>query len=161
MRRPVPVIWSLWIDLLSVLLLIYGLAMVATPELMNTTLVGPLLFNNESFRGAFAALVGTDLLFVNVVNGLLGAVTVGYAILIAWVAFVPFRRGERWAWIAIATSITAWAILEAYVKFAGGLGIAAQAHLGFLVVFWIPLLATARVFFASTDVAPQAASGTK
>jgi hypothetical protein len=152
MRRAVPVFWSRWIAFLSLLLILYGLAMAFAPQMMNVTLVGPLLFHSEVLRSAFAQLAEPELTFLNVLNGLLGAVTVGYAILIGGIALEPFRRGERWAWNTIAASVTAWAILEGYVKLAHGLGVGSLAHLGLLVAFGIPLLATYRYFHPSATI---------
>ena len=146
MRRSGPVVWLRWIELLSLLLIIYGLAMIFAPQMMNNTLVGPLLYHTETLRNAFANLAGPELLFVNVLNGLMGTVAIGYGLLIGWIAWEPFSRGERWAWNAIAVSLIVWAVLESYVKLANGLGVLSLAHLGLLVALGIPLLATYRYF---------------
>ena len=152
MYRTVPVFWSRWLLFLSLFLIIYGLAMVFAPQLMNSTLVGPLLYHTEVLRSAYARLVEPELTFLNILNALLGTVTIGYAILIGWIAFEPFRKGERWAWNAIGMSVVAWAILEGYVKLSKGLGIWSMAHLGLLVAFSVPLFATYRYFHSSAMI---------
>jgi len=146
MPGTVPVFWSRWIVFLSLFLILYGLAMMVAPQTMNSVLVGPLLYHDEAQRIAFAAMVEPDVTFFNIINGLLGTVTIGYAILIGWIAFEPFHNGERWAWNALAMSVTVWAVLEGYLKLSYGLGMWSQAHLGLLVAFGIPLLATYRDF---------------
>ena len=156
-RYIIPVLWSRWIGFLCVLLVIYGLAMVFVPRVMNSALVGPLLYHDGVLRTAFSRVAEPESIFLNVLNGLLGAVTIGYAILIGWIAFEPFRKGESWAWNAIATSVIAWAALEGYVKLANGLGVWSLAHTGLLVAFGIPLLATYRYFHPPAVFAPQRA----
>jgi hypothetical protein len=153
MHKTVPLLWSRWLLALSFFLVIYGLAMLVAPQWMSRTLVGPLLYHNELLQSAFTALTGPELLFMKVMNGLIGAVTVAYAILIGAIAFTPFRRGERWAWNALAASVIVWAILEGYFKAANGLGIKSMAHLGFLIVFSIPLGMTYRHFYPSGKTA--------
>jgi hypothetical protein len=152
-------ICSLWIQFLCLVLIAYGVAMVFAPQMMNSTLVGPLLYHSESLQAAFTQVGGTDPIFFNVLNGLIGAVTIGYAISIGWIAREPFRRGESWAWNAIAASITTWAIFESYVKLASGLGVWSQAHFGLLVAIGIPLLVTYRHFHRRRpEPIPQAKS---
>ncbi|MCI0396415.1 MAG: hypothetical protein L0322_15970 [Chloroflexi bacterium] len=146
MPKTTPLLWSRWLLFLSLLLIFYGLAMVFAPPLMNSALVGPLLYHSEHLQSAFARLVEPELLFLNVMNGLLGAVTIGYAILTGWIAFEPFRRGERWAWNALVVNVLAWATLEGYVKLANGLGLRSFAHVGLLIAFAIPLAMTYRHF---------------
>jgi hypothetical protein len=146
MHKTIPLLWSRWLLALSFFLILYGLAMVLVSQWMSSTLVGPLLYHDKLLQSAFAGLAGPELLFLNVMNGLIGAVTVAYALLIGAIAFEPFRKGERWAWNALTMSVVAWAILEAYLKAASGLGIKSMAHLGFLIAFTIPLGVTYRHF---------------
>jgi Mn2+/Fe2+ NRAMP family transporter len=82
-----------------------------------------------------------------VLSGLLGTVTIGWAIQMAWMAHKPFRRGETWAWNALAMSVSIWAALEFYYKLVEGInGVGLFAHFGLLIAFAIPLLATYRHF---------------
>ncbi len=126
--------------------------MVFAPQVMNDTLVGPLLYHTEVLHSAFASLADPELIFLNVLNGLLGTVTVAYAIFLCWIAIEPFRRGERWAWNAIAMSITVWAMLEGCVKLSDGLGIWSMAHLGLPAAIGIPLMATYHYFHPSAKL---------
>jgi hypothetical protein len=138
---------------LCVLLVVYGLAMVFAPQFMNSLLVVPLLYHTDALRSVFEKMVEPELTIVNVSNGLLGAVTIGYAIVVGWIALEPFRRGERWAWNAIATSISAWAVCEFYVKWVSGLGAWSMMHFGLVIAFGIPLLATYSQFHPSSKSA--------
>jgi hypothetical protein len=149
MDKTAPLFWSRWFIFLSLFLILYGLAMALAPQPMNDTLVAPLLYHSEPYRTAFASLDEPAQTFLNVINGLLGAVTIPFAILIGWIAYQPFPKGERWAWNALAMSMVAWAAVEAYVKFAHGLGIRSMAHVGLLLAFAIPLALTYRHFYST------------
>jgi len=152
MPRTAPVFWSHWLLVLSLFLILYGLAMVFASQIMNSAFVGPLLYHGEVLRSAFARLVEPELMFLNVLNGLLGTVTIGYAILIGWMAVEPFRKGERWAWNAILVSVLVWATLEGYVKLTNGLGFESLAHIGLVIVVAIPLAMTYRRFHPSARI---------
>ncbi len=148
MPRFISGLWSLWITFLSFCLILYGLAMVFMPQTMNRALVSTLLYgNNEVLRNAFIASNEPQQTFLNTLSGLLGTVTIGWAIQMAWIAHIPFRKGERWAWNSLLVSICAWAALEFIFKLTNGIsGVGLFAHFGLLIAFAIPLLATYRVF---------------
>lgn len=147
MHRFTAVFWLRWIKFLSVFLIAYGLAMVFAPQLMRTPVSVILFDNNESFRSAFISADEPGSTFLNVLSGLLGTVTTGWAIQIAWIAHRPFRNLETWAWNALATSISAWAALEFYYKLIEGInGVGLFAHFGLWIAFAIPLAITYGAF---------------
>jgi hypothetical protein len=147
MPKSVPILWSRWIKFLSFFLIAYGLAMVFIPQLMRTPVASILFDNHESFRTAFISTDEPQSTFLNVLSGLLGTVTTGWAIQMAWLAHKPFRSGETWAWNALAMSVSVWAALEFYYKLIEGInGIGLFAHFGLWIAFAIPLLATYRHF---------------
>ncbi len=157
MQKSVPVFWSRWIKFLSFFLIVYGLAMVLVPEVVNRSLVGPLLYgNNEVLRSEFVSVGEPEATFLNALSGLLGTVTIGWAIQLAWMAHQPFRRGERWAWNALAMSVGVWAALEFYFKLTDGIsGVGLFAHFGLLIAFAIPLVATYRSFHPVNGMASE------
>ena len=149
MHKSIPEFWSRWVLLLSLVLIVYGLAMAIAPKLMNDTLVAPLLYHDAGLRGALILLAEPVLSYVRVLYGLLGAVTTGWAIMIGWIAFHPFRKGEPWAWNALVVTVSAWALLESYVKLVNGLGPWSMAHLSLLLAYSLPLVVTYRHFHPS------------
>jgi hypothetical protein len=154
MQKSIPVFWSRWIKFLSFFLIAYGLAMVFAPQMMRTPVAAILFDNQESFRSAFLSTGEPQSTFLNVLSGLLGTVTTGWAIQMAWIAHKPFRSGETWAWNALATSVSVWAALEFYYKLIEGInGIGLFAHFGLLIAFAVPLLATYR-YFHSIAISP-------
>ncbi len=138
------VFWSQWIKFLNFFLIIYGLAMVFTPSLMNQTFVVPLLYSdNPLVQTSFTSMTITEQHLLATLSGLLGTVTVGWAIQMMWTAHVPFRHAEPWAWNALTLSLCSWALLEFYFKWVGGIsGMGLFAHFGLLIAYGIPLFAT-------------------
>jgi hypothetical protein len=140
-------LWSRWMLLLCFFLIVYGLAMVFAPQMMRMPVASILYDNQEHLHSAFVSASEPQSTFLNMLSGLLGTVTTGWAIQIAWTAHKPFRNGERWAWNALAMSVSFWATLEFYYKFIQGInGIGLFAHFGLWIAFAIPLLATYRHF---------------
>lgn len=139
--------WSRWIKVLSLFLIAYGLAMVFAPQMMRTPVGGILFDNNEALHSAFVSAGEPLSTFLNLLSGLLGTVTTGWAIQMAWIAHKPFQQGETWAWNALTASMTVWSALEFAYKFVEGInGVGLVAHFGLLAAFAVPLLATYRPF---------------
>ena len=155
MQKSMSVFWSRWIQALSSFLVFYGLAMVVVPEFMYRTLVSTLLYgNNDVLRSMFVSAGEPNATFLKVLSGLLGTVTAGWAIQMGWIAYRPFRNGERWAWNALAISIFVWALLEFFFKFTNGItGVGLIAHFGLLIAFAIPLSATYHHFHSKNIIA--------
>jgi len=57
-------------------------------------------------------LTGEGAQFVQFIFGVLGAVMFGWMVLLGAVVLGPFRRGERWSWIAVSVSIVAWFAID-------------------------------------------------
>jgi hypothetical protein len=156
MPKSNPVFWSRWIMLISFFLIAYGLAMVFAPQLMRSPVAAILYDNNEVLRSAFISAVEPQSKFLNALSGLLGTVTTGWAIQIAWLAYIPFRNGETWAWNTLAGSVSVWAVLEFYYKLVEGInGIGLFAHFGLWIAFAVPLLMTYRHFHPVVSTPPE------
>jgi hypothetical protein len=139
--------WTSWIKFLSFFLVVYGLAMVFTPQMMRTPVAAILFDNHAALRDDFVSTDEPHATFLNLLSGLLGTVSTGWAVQIAWIAHKPFYKGERWAWNMLAMSVSVWAVLEFYFKLAQGInGVGLFAHFGLWIAFAIPLLATYRYF---------------
>jgi hypothetical protein len=84
--------------------------------------------------------------YLRFTNGVLGAVMIGWMTLIAIVANDPFRRGEPWAWTAIAASVGAWYVIDTAFSLAHGIVGNALLNTVIFVGFALPLAATRRSF---------------
>lgn len=114
---------------------VFGLAFVllpgATEDLFNWMIFGSAA-SPESF-GAEAR----D--YIRFVYGVLGAVLAGWAVLIAAVALGPLRRGEPWAWNAVAGSVAFWFVVDTTHSLATGYPENALLNLGFAIAFAVPI----------------------
>jgi hypothetical protein len=133
MEEKVPGIWWKWLVAASGFVVLFGFVL--------------LFFGDDLFLDPpLDALASEDRAFQSWVYGVLGAVMVGWGILLLYVAYVPFRRGERWAWHSLFLALVVWYVLDTGASLYHGVYLNAAFNTGFLVIFGIPLLASARRF---------------
>jgi hypothetical protein len=82
-----------------------------------------------------------------VLAAILGGALAGYFVLVGFIAWVPFRRREPWAWYAIACGVLAWFAIDS------GMCLVHRAHFNVwavnvpaLVALGLPLAATYNEF---------------
>lgn len=80
------------------------------------------------------------------VFGVTGSVMGGWGLLMAAVAWGPFRRRERWAWLAMSVPVACWYIADTATSVVHGVISNALLNTVLLGLFGVPLLGTARVF---------------
>ncbi|HXH55670.1 hypothetical protein [Iamia sp.] len=77
---------------------------------------------------------------VLLVYGVLGAVILGWAVLMVLLAVGPLARRERWAWWTVVASTSAWLVVDTAMSMARGYVGHAAFNLVFLVALGVPLL---------------------
>ena len=98
--------WQKW-------LLVLGIAMVPLGLLLaffSQTTVAGIDFNqyiNPAFWGT-AALPAESILFQRWIYGVLGAVMAGWGVFIAFIAYYPFQRREKWSWNCLLIGFLVW-----------------------------------------------------
>ena len=137
--------WSRWLVAVSFISMVLGVVLALAPGVTHSTM-GVFVYDTIAGEGAFAALTESDLAVQNMLYGILGAVMVSWMIVIGWLAYIPFRRGERWAWLAIGVSVFASFVIDSTVSATNGMPMNVLFNIGFLILFGIPLLATYRQF---------------
>jgi hypothetical protein len=80
--------------------------------------------------------------WVDHMTAVLGATLAAWAVALAWVAFGPIRRGERWAFACVVTSLLAWFPLDTLVSWSQGAMVNVAFNVAALVSI-LPLLALA------------------
>ena len=118
----------------------FGLAFVLLPDLMQQ-LFNWLLFG--STESPFSAEVNDYLVFV---YGVLGAVVVGWAITMFYVANGAYRNGEKSALMGLAVPLIVWYVIDSIFSVATGHWQNAALNTGFLLILGVPLIATRRHF---------------
>ena len=82
--------------------------------------------------------------YAGFVYGVLGAVMVGWMALTFAVATGPLRRRERWAWRAVACSLSGWFAVDTLMSLVSGYPENALLNVAFALAFAPPLAALRR-----------------
>lgn len=85
------------------------------------------------------------------VYGVLGAVIIGWMLLLLAVVRGPLRRRERWAWEAVSVSAAGWFVVDTGFSLAVG----SPAHAGFNVLFGLALGVPLVLLRSSCTVQPD------
>ena len=89
--------------------------------------------------------------YKNWIMSVLSAVMVSWGILIAFIAYYPFKLRERWAWVAIAVAIIFWFVIDTACSLYYQVPINVVFNLITLILFALPLLFTWKYFFGKTE----------
>lgn len=135
--------WLKWMVLSSWIIIASGMAMVLLPDVMNGFFSQLFFFIPDRFTGFGAEAEA----YVTFTHGVVGAVMAGWGVSLMAVLYGPFRNGNRDGWIAIASSVTVWFILDTTLSLVHGFWQNALLNLAILQLYAIPLAATRRSFF--------------
>lgn len=131
------VFWWRWLVAAAAIVLVFGLAFVL--------LAGPIqpLFESLYFAPRASSALDADAAdYVAFMGAVLGAVMVGWAVLLLFVLHGPFRRMETAAWDMIAVSLGAWFVLDTGFSLWSGFWQNAILNTAMLAMFVIPMAAT-------------------
>ncbi|MEV6521629.1 hypothetical protein AB0M43_06820 [Longispora sp. NPDC051575] len=127
-------LWDRWLCAAIAAVIAYGTVLVVHGRGAAT------LFDVLGF-GPTASGVSAGEGHVQLLYGVLGAVLIGWMVLLLAVARGPLRRRERWAWTATAASMTVWFGVDTTFSLVVG----STAHAAFNCVFaaavGVPLVA--------------------
>ncbi len=139
------VFWWRWMVAVTILLLLFSLSFVLLPQVIHNLFEAVFIAT-----GSLAQPVNADALgYIHFVYGVLGAVMVGWMVLLLFTVFGPLRRGERAGWLASASTVLIWFVVDSGWSVVSGFAANALLNSGFLILFLIPLAATYRDFYPS------------
>ena len=134
--------WQRWLLVGSILIALFGLGMAL---LSSTPLFN--VFNrqiNPVFWGV-TILPPEAVHFQAWIYGVLGATMLGWGINLAFLAHIPFRRREAWAWWAVAVGMGSWYVVDTGLSLAFGVTFNALFNTVLLVLIGgLPLIFTYR-----------------
>jgi hypothetical protein len=107
-----PRLLQLW----ALTMVAFGLAITTIPW-VRTTLF-PWMAGADTDLGARLTGAQQDYLTFN--QTLMGALTAGLGLAVFWLAREAVARGERWGWMAIATSVGLWFVVDSAASIATG-----------------------------------------
>ncbi len=140
--------WWHWLVVVACGVLVFSVALVTLPDLMY------LLFNLLFFSASQAQLAFSEgaTTYIKFVYGVLGAVMVGWSVLMLLTLVGPFRRRQREAWLSLAASLTIWFVVDSGYSVLTGFWQNAALNVAFFAGFAVPLVATYRFFRGAVQV---------
>lgn len=138
MASKLQALWSTWLEVVLVGVALFSIILIVAPDITTT------FFNLLVFSGSPPdVLMEPEVVaYLQFVYGLMGAVMLGWCVSLYYLVHVPFRDGERWAWTALATSITVWFCIDSVHSILAGFWQNALFNVVFFVAFAIPLATT-------------------
>lgn len=136
--------WQKWIFVTTLILIVYGLGV----AFFSQTAIFNCLLNNQIntvFWGT-AQVTEVVLRFQKFIYGVLGAVTAGWGITLAFIAHYPFKKKEIWAWNSLVLGICVWFAIDTGFSIYYNAYSNALINTLLLIVAGLPLMATKKEF---------------
>ena len=135
--------WQRWLLVLSLIIVAFGLGM----AILNSTALFDLL--NRQVDPVFwgvRSIPKEALAFRGWVYGVLGSTMAGWGVFFVFLARIPFRRQEKWAWYCLALGILVWYIPDTTISLLFGVTFNAIFNTILLVLVALPLIYTRKDF---------------
>ncbi len=136
--------WQKWLFSVAIIVIIFGLAL----AFFNQTALFDTLFNNQInpvFWSASQVNANTSA-FQGWIYGVLGSTVAGWGVLIAFIAYYPFKRKEKWAWNCLAVGVGLWFVADTAISLCSRVYFNALFNTMLLVLIALPLIFTRRSF---------------
>ena len=135
--------WQKWLFVTSIIMLVFGVALALAN---GSPLFGWLMGGINAAFWTDAAPTPVMLAYQLWVVGLLGTVMACWGLTVAFIAWYPFRRLERWSWTCLAAGVGLWFVLDESLSLFYRVYFNAIFNLGFLVMLVLPLIFTMSAF---------------
>ena len=139
----VPVFWYRWLLVVIVGVMLFGMTMVLSPNLIRRFFSLLIYASANSIESHFG---GSAVAYITLVHGVLGAVMFGWGVSLLLVLLGPFRRGSREGWLILSVSVAVWFVPDTLFSLWTGFWQNAVLNLGLALLFAIPLVATYGLF---------------
>lgn len=151
MKTQISVFW--WRVLIVAVLgtALFGVSLIALPGLTQP------VFNSLYFGQAESPYGAAPQGYIFFMQGILGAVTIGWMVAMLPIILIPFRRGEGWAWWTVTLSVGVWFVVDNAFSVVAGYPTNLIPNFINGALFALPLIATYRQFFPQGAVQPSRA----
>lgn len=139
-------LWFQWLRVTLVALGVLGAAMVFAPGVTKIGFSWMIYFDPAYVDATYSA-AAVD--YMTLIYGVLGAIMVGWSVLLLAVLHGPFARGDYFGWLAIAASLGIWFLLDTTFSAVTGYWQNVVLNTVFGVAMAIPLVATFNRFRSS------------
>lgn len=137
--------WATWLFVVVVALSVFGVALALLSATPLFTLfhqqIDPVFWGTQPLSSATRA-------YQQWIYGVLGAVLAGWGTTLAFVAWVPFRARQRWAWWCLGLGLVLWGIIDTSLSVAFGVTFNVAFNLVILLATLLPLGLTWARFFS-------------
>lgn len=135
-QQGVPGFWDRWLTTVLAGISVYGAVLVVRGA------VPAAVFDQLGFGMTAGGITGGPAeTYVLLIYGILGAVLIGWMLLLLAVVRGPLLRRERWAWHAVSRSLTVWFLVDTAFSVAIGFPTHALFNVGFALAACAPLVA--------------------
>jgi hypothetical protein len=127
-------LWDRWLTVAILVVLAYSALLVAAGGVASE------VFTRLGFGMTEAGVESPSARgYVLLLYGILGAVLIGWGVLLLAVVEGPLRRRQRWAWLAVTASLTCWFLVDTSLSLAVGFPTHALFNLAFVAAVTPPL----------------------
>ena len=136
--------WQKWLFLVSLIITIFGILL----ALFNQTSIFNFLFNNQINSSFWNTDSNTPEIinFQNWIYGVLGATVAGWGIFMAFIAYYPFQKREKWSWNCLVCGMIVWFILDTSISIIFKVFFNACFNSLVLILVILPLIFTRKDF---------------
>lgn len=139
------VFWQRWLFVVSVAIVIFGMAM----ALLSSTPMFDLF--HRQIDPAFWESPGVGIAdpvraFQGWIYGVLGATMAGWGVCLVFVVHYPFKQKKRWAWRCLSVGLGLWFVVDTLLSFMSGVYFNVVFNLVLALLVTLPLIFTRRDF---------------
>jgi hypothetical protein len=135
--------WRKWLLVASIIQAVVSLAMMLLQDFLDEFLWNPLFFYDSKLDQTFSPEVKH---YIHFLFGVMGAVMVGWSILLFFYIKSSFASGDRQVWYALVLSVGGWYVLDSVFSIAMGFWTNAVLNTAFALIFFIPFIASSKYF---------------
>lgn len=139
-------LWQRWLVALGVIIVAFG---VALAFLYSTPLFDIFRTQNDPVFWGAVELTGRTALFQQWIYGVLGATMAGWGVCIAFIAAVPFKRKEKWAWNCLAIAVSLWFVIDSFLSWRFGALFNVAFNVLIFLAALVPLLLSRKYFLTN------------
>src|SRR5512143_258287 len=136
-------LWQRWLLILGVIIVVFGVALAL---LYSTPLFDIFRTQIDPVFWAAGELTGGTVPFQQWIYGVLGATMAGWGVSIAFIAAIPFKRREKWAWNCLALAVSLWFVIDTFLSWRFGALFNVVFNVLIFVAAMTPLLLSWRHF---------------
>jgi hypothetical protein len=136
-------LWQRWLLALGVIIVVFGMALAF---LYPTPLFDIFRTQIDPVFWAAGELTAGTASFQQWIYGVLGATMAGWGTCVAFIAAVPFKRKEKWAWNCLAIAVSLWFVIDTFLSWRFGALFNVIFNVLIFLAAMVPLLLSRRDF---------------